>query len=80
MDAPLSEPFAGLGPAGEALLSIGGQDMGVSYAEVREAMDDWAHELSDMQRESADRRMVHGFPAHEAAHDMANLIDPKVTQ
>lgn len=45
MGEALSEPFAGLGPAGEALLGIGGQDMPVSYAEVRVAMDAFKAEI-----------------------------------
>lgn len=39
------DDYAGLGPAGEALLDLGAQDMPVGTDEVREAMDAYRAEV-----------------------------------
>lgn len=78
MGDAVSEPFAGLGPAGKALLSIGGQDMPAYYDEVREAMDAWAHELAEKIRTHAkewqENNKYHWYLGHV---DAADLIDPE---
>lgn len=77
----MDDEFAGLGPAGQALLGIGGQDMPVGYDEVREAMDAWAHELAEKIRELA-READGPLPTLQeyakGLHSGADLIDPQV--
>lgn len=75
---PLSEPFHGLGPAGEALLGIGGQDMPVTYDEVREAMDAYAHELAEKIRQRAKHDVLKNCVPCAVHRSDADLIDPEV--
>lgn len=80
----MDDDFAELGPAGEALLQIGGQDMPVTYGEVRKAMNAWAHELAEKIRwreapSDADRRFVayvNGWC--DGRNEAADEIDPEV--
>jgi hypothetical protein len=77
------DPYAGLGPAAVGLLHVGGQDVPVTYDEIREAMDAYRAEVlreaAEEIRRWADAAEGCLFDEERCgALDAADHIDPDI--